>query len=252
VSRLQVSDSNLPLYEQGALRAVTGETIRPGGFALTDRAMTFCNLPDGSKVLDVGCGTGASVRYLRRKYRVDAVGLDPSASLLKEGREKSRHECPLTRATASSMPIGDEKLDGILCECVLSLTADPLAVLREFHRTLHPQGVLILTDLYLRAPERSEGLRDLTTKCCLSGAVAHSETEARVAESGFGMLLWEDHSTLLRDLAVRFILAHGSLQGLWPGSCGKGNASGIPSAARLAKPGYYLLIAEKGGRSRTT
>jgi SAM-dependent methyltransferase len=200
----------------------------------------------------VGCGTGASVHYLRSKYRVGAVGLDPSASLLKEWREKRGREIPLARATASSMPIGDEKLDGILCECVLSLTADPLAVLREFHRALLPQGFLILTDLYLRAPERSAGLLALPINSCLSGAVAKSETEARVAESGFRTLLWEDHSALLRDLVVQLIFAHGPLQGLWSWNCTNQDASALQSAVRLSKPGYYLLIAEKGERPRTT
>ena len=134
MSKLLVADSGLPLYQQEALRAVTGETIRPGGFALTDRAMALCKMTEGGKVLDVGCGTGASVRYLRKKYHLHAVGLDASAGLLLEGHE-SNPEIPLARATASSMPIGDGRLAGILCECVLSLTCDPLAVLREFHRT---------------------------------------------------------------------------------------------------------------------
>jgi arsenite methyltransferase len=243
--RPPMADYPFPLYEHADLRSVTGETLRPGGFTLTDRAMGFCGLPKRGKVLDVGCGTGASVTRLRSRHRLEAFGLDPSAALLKEGHEKDA-ELPLVRATASSLPVGDARLRAILCECVLSLTADPLAVLREFHRALRAGGSLILSDLYLRSAERAGELSDLPGTSCLSGALGQAETEARVAECGFTVLLWEDHSELLKDLAVRFIFAHGSLRSLWAGICAKGDAAGISQTVRLARPGYYLLIAKKG------
>ena len=44
------------MYEHTAIREATGDIIRPGGLALTDRALALCQLPAGARVLDVGCG----------------------------------------------------------------------------------------------------------------------------------------------------------------------------------------------------
>ncbi len=235
------------LFENKALRAVTGETIRPGGFVLTDRAVAFCRLPEQSRVLDVGCGVGATVTHLRGKYRLNAYGLDSSAGLLGEGRGRNP-EIPLVMATASSLPMGDERLAAVFCECVLSLTSDPPKVLGEFHRALRSHGLLVLTDLYLRSPEGSPGLSQLPVRSCLSGAVAKPQIEGLIRRSGFRILLWEDHSLLLKELAARLIFAGSSLQSLWGEMCSEPNGPCIATAVRKAKPGYYLLVAEKDDR----
>lgn len=234
----------IPLYENSGIRDVTGETIRPGGFALTDRAVAFCSLPEGGRVLDVGCGTGATVAHLRREYGLDASGLDFSDQLLSEGRERDSG-VDLVRAAASSLPVGDERMAAVFCECVLSLTDHSPVVLGEFRRVLRPNGFLILSDLYVRSPDGSVDLACLPVRSCLSGAMAQSEIEARIKKSGFRILLWEDHSRFLAELAARYILARGSLQGLWGGPCENRDSPSIASAVRRSRPGYYLLIAEK-------
>ncbi len=52
-----------PSWRDPALRAVTGPTLRPGGFALTERAVALAGLLPGWPVLDVGAGGGASVAW---------------------------------------------------------------------------------------------------------------------------------------------------------------------------------------------
>ena len=54
--------------EQNGLR-------RPGGIRLTERAASLARFPHGAKLLDVCCGTGATVRYLEREG-YDAWGID--------------------------------------------------------------------------------------------------------------------------------------------------------------------------------
>jgi hypothetical protein len=38
-----------------------GATNRPGGFIITDQAISFCSFQPGTKSLDLGCGSGATV-----------------------------------------------------------------------------------------------------------------------------------------------------------------------------------------------
>lgn len=202
------------VYETGPLRDVTGTTIRPGGLALTERAVDFCSFTAGARLLDVGCGAGGSVEHLRVRYGFDARGVDVSPLLIAEGLQRNP-ELPMSEAAAETLPYPDGSQDGIFCECVLSLLTEPLQALAEFRRTLSSGGFLILSDMYSRD-------------------TANRQTEAWLSESGFTILLWEDHTPLLRELAARLILADCSLEGLCCTAAGPGE-----------KPGYYLLVARK-------
>ena len=112
---------------------------------------------------------------------------------------------------------------------MLSLLEEPFRALAEFRRLLRSGGYLILSDMYSR-DSGAGGLLD----CALRGMVSRRQVEAWLYENGFTMLLWEDHTSLLRELAARLILANGSLDGLCCMTNGAGN-----------RPGYYLLVARK-------
>ncbi|HEX2767923.1 MAG TPA: class I SAM-dependent methyltransferase [Geobacteraceae bacterium] len=232
------------IYESEFLRAVTGPAVRPGGLALTARAMEFCQFPPEARLLDVGCGAGATVEYLRNHYHLDASGVDISTRLLVEGKARDK-KLPLAHASAEHLPFAGGSLDGILCECVLSLFTEPDRALREFHRVLGPDGKLILSDIYLRGQGEECAIREETVDGCLRGARSACFTEKMLREAGFEILLWEDHTPLLKELAARLVLAHGSMDALWGEVKDAGCAgSGLATMAAL-RPGYYLLVARK-------
>jgi ubiquinone/menaquinone biosynthesis C-methylase UbiE len=203
------------VYESAALRGVTGPTIRPGGLALTDRAVEFCGFHPGARLLDVGCGIGATVEHLRSRYGFAARGVDISRRLIAEGLVRNP-ALPLAEGKGEALPVEGGNLDGIFCECVLSLVAEPRRALAEFHRALRSGGFLILSDMYDRV------------------TAARQQIGALLAERGFRVVLWEDHTPLLKELAARLVLAHGSLEGFWCNAAGAGG-----------RPGYYLLVARK-------
>ena len=70
---------------------------------------------------------------------------------------------------------------------------------------------------------------------------------AQIERSGFNLLCWEDHSSLLAELTARLVWELGSKEALYeklfPGA---GDLREITSCVR---PGYFLLIASKKGRS---
>lgn len=220
------------MYESGVLRAVTGPTIRPGGLELTGRAVDFCRFPPGASLLDVGCGAGATVEYLRDQRHFDASGVDLSSRLVEEGRRRNAG-LPLREGRAERLPNCDESQDGVLCECVLSLVPEPDRALREFGRVLHRGGRLIVSDMYLRAVSEHL-LSEQAADGCLAGVRSRRSIETMVRDAGFSIVLWEDHSALLRELAARLVLAGGSLEEFRCNAVGAGGS-----------PGYYLLIARK-------
>jgi arsenite methyltransferase len=228
------------IYESEHLRQVTGPAIRPGGLALTGRAMEFCRFPVRSRLLDVGCGEGATVSYLRSRFQMDACGVDISSRLLGEGKSRDP-ALPLLRASGDNLPFASGSLDGILCECVLSLLSEPGRALHEVNRVLGPDGKLILSDIYLRGEGDEKDHREDALDGCLKGARPTSFTETMLSKAGFSIILWEDHTLLLRELAARLVLAHGSADALWEGLK---DACCFSSMAAL-KLGYYLLVARK-------
>ena len=232
------------VYEQSPLLEVAGETIRPGGLALTDRALEFCALPIGSRVLDVGCGPAASIEHLRVKYQLNAVGLDPSEMLLRSGRRRDP-SLRLIQSPGEYLPIAAGQFDAVLTECSLSVMSDTDRALREFRRVLRSGGYLILSDIYARNPAGLEALQRLPIDSCLCGAVSQGEIIDRVEAAGFKVLMWEDHTKALNVFAARLIWSNGSLQQFWCRATSQADAADIQTAIAQSKPGYYLLIAQK-------
>ena len=234
------------LYESQALREFTQPVIRPGGFELTARGLTHCQMVPKTRVLDVGCGTGATVDYLRKEYGLAAMGLDFSTILLQEGA-RNYGDSPLVQGRAEQLPIVAGCFKAVLCECVLSLCPDPLHVLGQMRQVLQPGGYLVLADVYTREPHPEEKNSDVPLRCCLAGAVDRSTTKDRIKAAGFELLLWEDHSKALKQLAGQLVWTYGSLDAFWTTLLGPDAANVMTNskAGGCRRPGYYLLVAQK-------
>src|SRR4051794_27862985 len=101
------------------------------------------DLPDGYRVLEVGCGTGAVLQVLEKRCRSGLViGLDNFA----EGLQFARHRtsCPLVIGDANAPPFG-EAFDLVGLFDVLEHLPDDEGVLRKMSSLLLPGGVLLLT-----------------------------------------------------------------------------------------------------------
>jgi arsenite methyltransferase len=217
-----------------------GDTWRPGGLELTERALELGAFPAGARLLDVGCGRGVTVRHLRRRYGMEAWGLDLSPEPLTDGSTGFG-----IRGDAEDLPLAPQVLDGLFCECVLSLLPSPGKALREFQRVLRSGATLVITDLYRRG-SGGEGPPDFPAgKSCLGGALGRLEWLAQVEAAGFEPLGWEDHSNLLAEAAARLVWELGSrkalVEKLLPGHCVK---EGGISLSKI-RPGYFLLMARK-------
>ena len=258
-------------YENSPLREITGKFLRPGGAELTRHGLGLCKFVPGALVLDLGCGPGGTLAVLRDEG-LRPLGLDMSAAFLAEAKESG----PALRADMAAPPIREGALDGIVCECALSLAPDKGAVLRECARCLRPGGRLLLCDLVRPAKSAEPGRAIPKESCapsgyggvpCAAGAEYPEALADMLRESGFAVLVVEDHSKALRELAARIVWRFGSLAAfaalislspLSPsGPCGRGAGrspdadSGVsgPHAALSGdeRPGYCLIVAEKQG-----
>ena len=223
------------LWESEGFRRVAGHAWRPGGLDLTARGLVLCQelcgLSPGHLVADLGCGPGGTVRLLQQAG-YDVFGLDrqvgsaaAGGSELAQAPEKNGQSWGFAQADIARLPLADACVQGLVCECVLSLLADPVQVLRGFLRVLRPGGVLLFSDLTRRDEEaplasgiaRTPGLsaasaspgaygaHDVYGKSCMDGARSASLWDAYLCKAGFRLVHYEDHSRALVELAARML-----------------------------------------------
>ncbi len=208
---------------------------------LTERALELCRLPAGSLVVDVGCGAGGTLQHLERSGLYRLVGLDRSETLLGAAGallERVR----LIQGGAETIPFGKETFDALFCECVLSILDDKSTAVDEFDRVLKDGAFLVISDIFRKGGHgRAGGAR---------GAGGSDDLLSReallhlLAERGFSILLWETHERLLKEFAVRMILAGERLPDLW--RCGQREKEKMTARSAIS---YFLLVARKTGNA---
>jgi SAM-dependent methyltransferase len=94
-------------------------------------------------ILDAGCGTGGLLRKLACDLSHRALGVDIDESACAMARAKSKQ--PVCVGSVNCLPFADRSFSAIISADVLyhHKVEEPLA-LREFHRCLVPDGVLVL------------------------------------------------------------------------------------------------------------
>jgi len=103
------------------------------------------NLPQVSKVLDLGCGTGMLLDELARRSAF-VVGIDSSPEMLELAR-KRRGSAVLLLADADHLPFADRSFDAVVSVTLLQNMPNPEATVREVARITKRGGIVIMTTL---------------------------------------------------------------------------------------------------------
>lgn len=231
------------VYENEDMRKVTGDTLRPGGFLLTDRAIKICNFKSYDKILDIGCGMGATVKKLKDEYNFDSFGIDPSVKLIELGKEKFGNS-KIEIGKGEELPYKDLYFNGVFAECTMSLMTDYEKTIRESKRVLLDKGYFIISDVYARKPEYLEAVQKYNINSCMRGLFNLDVLKEKIINSGFEIIYLEDCTELLKKLMVKIIFKYGSMSIFWKAatcsSCGD-----FQEKLTLCKPGYFLMIVQK-------
>ena len=104
------------------------------------------------RVLDAGCGPMRDARALAKRYRkADVLAVDFSRAMLHAGRPRLRffqRRPPLpVCADLARLPFASSTLGLVWSNMALHWVADPIAALREFHRVLAVEGLLMFSTL---------------------------------------------------------------------------------------------------------
>lgn len=106
------------------------------------------NLPQGGTVLDVGCGEGVLIPFIREIMGLEAkiIALDSSAAMLKGAAVKDK-SVQIIQARAEAIPLADEQVDVIICFSAFPHFQDKDAAALEFCRVLKPGGTAYVLHL---------------------------------------------------------------------------------------------------------
>lgn len=121
-------------------------------FKPSHRAMLeSLHIVDGTRVLDVGCGTGRfALEILRRHPDAWVVGLDLSARMLEVASANCRSylgdRLELVPGNSASLPFPDQAFDAVTCSHSFHHYPEQGRVVAEMHRVLRPGGRLVLVD----------------------------------------------------------------------------------------------------------
>jgi SAM-dependent methyltransferase len=107
---------------------------------ILDGLLSELRLPQGARLLDIGCGTGGSAQVLA-KYG-EAFGLDRELRSFRLSMHRPyRHRVV---STADTLPFADHSFHAVAALDVLEHLDDDVAAAREIHRVLVPGGAAVI------------------------------------------------------------------------------------------------------------
>jgi SAM-dependent methyltransferase len=203
-------------YGHPLVRWLLGDSLHPGGLALTSGLAHLMGIEPSSSVLDAGSGVGASTVHLAQTLGCRVTGVTLEAEGVTAGYELARRHgvedrVRFVRGDVRDVELPDASFDYILMECVLSILAGKAATLRRLYGLLRPGGRLGLSDVTVSGPLPPPLLGVLATVGCVGGALSLAEYRIVLGDAGFAVEHSEDceavASSFMRDIGGKLLMA---------------------------------------------
>jgi len=172
----------------------------------------IANLRSGETVLDLGSGAGfdcfLAARAVGPTGRV--IGVDMTEAMLRKARHNARKtgmdNVEFRMGEIEHLPVKDGTVDVIISNCVVNLSPEKAAVLREAFRVLKPGGRLAISDVVAVRPMPDAIRNDQELQCaCIGGAVTVEDLRHMLLDAGFEKIhigLREESRELIKTWAT--------------------------------------------------
>ena len=149
-------------------------------------------LQPGQIVLDLGSGGGIDVLLSAKRVGPTGrvYGLDMTDDMLALARENQRQagatNVEFLKGTIEAIPLADQSVDVIISNCVINLSVDKDAVLREASRVLKPNGRFAVSDVVFLGDVPADVHRSMELWVgCVAGALRDDEYVSKLNAAGF-------------------------------------------------------------------
>ena len=149
-------------------------------------------LEPGQVVLDLGSGGGIDVLLSAKKVGPSGkvYGLDMTDEMLALARENQRKagatNVEFLKGTIEAIPLPENSVDVIISNCVINLSTDKDAVVREAFRVLKPGGRFAVSDVVVRGHVAPDIRRNMELWVgCIAGALEEGEYDSKLRAAGF-------------------------------------------------------------------
>ena len=173
-------------------------------------------LEPGETVLDLGSGGGIDVLLAARRVGPDgrAYGVDMTDEMLALARQHQQTagvtNAGFLKGTIEAVPLPDASVDVVISNCVINLSADKGAVLREAFRVLKPGGRLAISDVVSQRDVPASIRASMEHWIgCIAGALDVSDYRARLERAGFTDVSFEITREYRSDEAGGFLATAG-------------------------------------------
>jgi ubiquinone/menaquinone biosynthesis C-methylase UbiE len=178
------------LYDEGSTADVPAAAVDASLGCGVPTAVA--DLHDGDTVLDLGAGAGADVLISARRVAPTgkAIGVDMTDEMLELARRNAEQagvaNVEFLKGYIEELPLADETVDVVISNCVINLSADKPAVIREAARVLRPGGRFAVSDV-IRDPDMDDATRGDMEQWtgCIAGALMRDEFESALRDAGF-------------------------------------------------------------------
>jgi SAM-dependent methyltransferase len=176
----------------------------------------LAQLHAGEIVLDLGSGGGIDVLLSARRVGPSgkAYGLDMTDEMLALAMANKQKagvtNVEFLKGEIENIPLPDNSVDLIISNCVINLSADKDAVLREAFRVLKPGGRFAVSDVVTRGemlPEIRNSV--LLWVGCIAGALEESDYRGKLSAAGFSSIEIEPTRIYRAEDAREFLAGQG-------------------------------------------
>src|ERR1700732_3105060 len=176
----------------------------------------LAKLNPGEIVLDLGSGGGIDVLLSAKRVGPTgkAYGLDMTGEMLALAEENKRKSgianVEFLKGEIEQIPLPDNSVDVVISNCVINLSADKDAVLREAFRVLRPGGRFAVSDVVTRGEMLPEIRKNvLLWVGCIAGALEENEYLSKLTGAGFAEAEVEPTRIYHLEEAREFLLGQG-------------------------------------------
>ena len=168
-------------------------SAHPGGFTATLEQLSQFPIPEGSKILDAGCGTGRTACYLAKQGH-DVTGIDLLPAMVAKARRRAceeQVEVRFVQGDICALPFESGVFDVVLAESV-TVFADAPRALAEYRRVLKPGGVLYDREIMAMGRMEPQDCRVICEFYGISGLMTPDQWVTLLSGAGFiGANVWK-------------------------------------------------------------